>query len=664
MRLLPRVGAIVAAAALLTLTAPPSHAQPDEGPGPAIGTTTLSLTDTGAETSLWFYRNTSQATLSFPVPSGLRPATLNATANLPFGMRSGTLSVTQDDRLISKVALPLTDFTPVVIPLDSVEVVDDSANITLKLTGLPEDGYCLDEENPVGLVNGSITYTGTVSPPRTVADFLPPVLRTLTIGVPDSPSQAESDAAVQLAAALQARYRSQAPQINLVPLPADTTTISGSAQPLERRIVIKEGAQEGLSLSDGADPQLLISGSPDQLTNQTRLLTDSSLDMAVSTNVVAGELHPVPALPGDSATLAELGKANLSNIGVAPQVGIALDQTQFGHATQGFRLHLLGTHTPVPAEVGAQMTASVDGQIIDSWPAGADGSIDRWIDVPGRLVARYTNVVVGIDTSGYIGRCNDFRPITLTIAGNTVVENTPAEPPLSAGFASLPQALMPRVAVGINPDSFVDTARATQIVLGLQRLSVTPLQPEVTPLQQAIDGDGPAILISADGWTDPSIRLPVSSDGQQLILSGFDGDQETTLTLDPGIRFGSLQTVSDGRRPLLIATSNGAPAQLDELLRWLNDDSRGWSRLRGNAAVAIEGAQPQLVSGRNTLSVYGPPAATSTEDHGQGAKSVPTWWIAGGVVAATAIGTAAYWLGSRRRRTPGSSSPRDSDPQA
>jgi len=659
-RLLPQVGAFITAVALLTCLAPPAHAQPDGGSDPAIGTTTLSLTDAGSATTLWFYGNTSQTTLSFPVAPGLRPATLNATLNLPFAMRSGTLSVTQDDRLVSKVALPLTDFAPVVIPLDSVEVVDDSATVTLKLTGLAEEGYCLDEENPVGLVNGSITYTGTVSPPSTVADFLPPVLRTVTIGLPDTPTQAESDTAVQLAAALQARYRAQAPQINVVPLPADATTVGGPAQPLERRIVVKEGAEEGLSLAGGDDPQLLISGPPDQLTNQARLLTDSSLDMAVSTSAVAGELRPEPAPPGDSATLAQLGTTNLSNIGVAPQVSIALDQTRFGHATQEFRLHLLGTHTPVPPEVGAQMTASVDGQIIDTWQAGADGNIDRWVDVPGRLVARYTSVVVGLDTSGYIGRCNDFRPITLTIAGSTVVESTPAAPPLSAGFAALPQALMPRMAVGINPDSFVDTARAVQIVLGLQRLSVVPLQTEVTSLQQAIDGDGPAVLVSADGWTDPSIQLPVRSDGQQLTLTGFDDDRETTLTLDPGIRFGSLQTVSEGQRPLLIATSNGVAAQLDELLRWLNDDPRGWSRLRGNAVVAIEGAEPQLVPGRNTLSVYGPPTATSTDDQEQGGEGVPTWWIAGGVVAAAAIGIAAYWLGTRRRAT-GGGSPGDSD---
>ena len=36
-------------------------------------------------------------------------------------------------------------------------------------------------------------------------------------------------------------------------------------------------------------------------------------------------------------------------MGVAPQVDIALDQTRFGHPTQGFRVHVMGTYTPIPA---------------------------------------------------------------------------------------------------------------------------------------------------------------------------------------------------------------------------------------------------------------------------------------------------------------------------
>lgn len=647
-RLLSKVVASTASVAMLIVVAPPAHTQPVEGPEPAV-ITTLPLADVGSDSDLWFYDETSLTSVSIPVPTGLRPASLNGTLNLPFRMRSGTLTVTQDDRLINKLELPLADFAPVVIPLDAVEVSDDSVSVTLRLTALAEDGYCLDHENPVGIINSSITYTGTELAPGTVADFLPSILRTLTIGLPAKPSKAESDAAVQLAAALQARYRGQAPKIVLVPLAGNATTIDGPPPPpTERRIIIKEGPDKGLSLSGGDNSQLLISGPSDDLTNQTRLLTDGSLSMALSTKVVAEKLRSNPILPGDSTTLAQLGQASLSNVGVAPKVGLPLDQTRFGHSTQGFRVHVIGSHTPVPVEIGAQMTASVGDEIIDSWPT-ADGNIDHWVDIPDRLVHRFTDFVVAVDTSGYVGRCGDFRPITLTVDGSTVIQSSLAAPPIPAGFGSLPQALMPRIRVGINENSFIDTVRATQIVVGLQRLSVVPLQTEVSSLQQAIDSDDPAVLISPDGWTEQSIVLPVSDQDAQLNLVGMDGgDEETSLTLDPGIRFGSLQTVVDGPRSLLVATSNGAPGQLDELLGWLSSDPEGWSKLRGSAVVAIEGRAPQLVPGRDAPNVYGPPPSSArAEAQAQGSNLMLRLGIA--VIVAVAIGATAYWLGTRRR---------------
>ena len=66
------------------------------------------------------------------------------------------------------------------------------------------------------------------------------------------------------------------------------------------------------------------------------------------------------------------------------------------------------------------------------------------------------------------------------------------------GFGSLPQALMPIMAVGIAPDSFADTARAAGIVAGLQRLSVVPLRTEVKPVAKALAGGDPAVVVSAD----------------------------------------------------------------------------------------------------------------------------------------------------------------------
>ena len=647
-----RLGVAAGAVTILAGPAPYAAADPTDG-GTLLVAPILPLATLGSDATLSFYGGTSSATLSFPVPAGLVPAALQSTLDLPFNIRSGLLTVTQDDRLISKLGLPLTDLAPLVISLNGVQVVDNSVTVTLTLTALPDDGLCLDQLNPVQFIDGSISYTGTEVAPRTVADFLPPILHKLTIAVPSTPSQAESDTAVQVAASLVARYRSQAPQVVIVPLAEGVTTLDGPALPMERQIIIKEGPDQGISLiGTTGGPQLLISGPADRLTNQTRLLTDGALNMAVSTKVVAGELHSSPVLPGNAMTLAELRQPSLAAVGLSPQVGIALDQTRFGHPTQGLRVHLTGTYTPIPAALGGQVTASVGGEMIDAWPTEAGGVIDHWVDVPDRLVRRYITLAVAVNTSGNTGRCGEFRPITLTIKGSTVVESTPAKPPIPPGFPSLPQALMPQVQIGMAANDFADTVRAAQIVVGLQRLSVVPLSTKVTPLKQAIDSDGPAILISADGWTDKSIKLPVSADDKSITVAGFNpGDPQTTLALDPGIQFGSLQTVFDGRRSLLIATSNGAPTQLDELLRWLDNDPRRWSQLSGSAVVAIAGREPTSVPGRSPVSVYGPPGSLASQDVSPRSSNTLVWWIGLGAVAAVATGITVLGLRARRSRS-------------
>ncbi|MCB0950925.1 MAG: cellulose biosynthesis cyclic di-GMP-binding regulatory protein BcsB [Mycobacterium sp.] len=662
-RLLGRLAALTAAFAMLIWSTPLVEAQPLPAPDPA-GTVTLLLDDLGEDATLSFYGTTSSPspTLTIPVPIGLFPTSLNFTVNLPFNIRSGTLTVTQDDRLIGQLGLPLTDFAPLVIPLDGIKIVDQSASVTLRLTSLAEDGYCLDLENPIQFLDGSVTYAGMEVAPTTVADFLPPILRSLTIAVPATPSEAESEAAVQLAAAL-ARYRGQGPSVVLLPLADGVTTFASPAKPFERRIVIKEGPDEGVSLlGTGGVPDLLISGPADKLTNHARLLTDGSLNLALSAGVIPKDL-PAPnySLPGNTTTLTQLGQSSLSALGVAPSVYIGLDQTRFGHPTQGYRVHLMGTYTPVPAAFGSQMTASVGGEVIGSWPTDAGGGIDQWVDIPDRLVERYTSLAVGIETSGDTGYCGDFRPMRLTINGTSVVESTPAKPPIPTGFQSLPQALMPRMKVGITVNSFADTARATQIAVGLQRLSVVPLSFDVVSLEQAIDGADPAVLISADGWTHPSIPLPVSSEDGRLVLMGFDtGDEETTLNLDPGIQFGSLQMVFDGKRSLLIATSNGAAGQLDELLGWLTSDPARWSGLRGAAVVAVAGRQPELVPGRTPISVYGPPTVSTSQESDSSSDRMSPWWPLVGVGGAIAIGAIAFRMGSRRSLS-GSTQSEDND---
>ena len=397
-------------------------------------------------------------------------------------------------------------------------------------------------------------------------------------------------------------------------------------------------------------PWLLISGTlgPSEESDTALLFSDLS-DLALAPKAVVGSLKSSARLPGDTTTLRELKQPVATSTALRPRVSIALDQTQFGRSVHAVRVHLLGSYSPTPANIGGQIEVMVGQETIDAWPTDGHGVIDHWVDVPDRLLQRWTGLDVTLDVSGNVGRCGDFtiagagdQLLTLTIDGDSTVQSSPAKPPVPDGLRSVPQALMPKVQVGIEPHSFGDTVRAVEIMVGLQRISAIPIDTVVTGVQQAIDSPNPAVLIAADGWKHSDIVLPVSAGPSgPITINAYGSDgKPTTLALDPTLRFASLQTVFNRGRSLLIATSNGAPAQLDELLRWLDSDTKRWPSVRGVALVSVPGHDPVTV-GR--MGMPGPGAAPeSHSDWGW------LWWIGGAWLAVAVVGAAAIALRSRR----------------
>lgn len=619
--------------------APPSPTRQTVDDPPSAGGTVFSLTDMGTPTPLAFFGDQGNAELTFPVPPGLVPRTLNATVELPVNVRSGALSVTQQERTVARIPLPTADQAPIVIPLSGAAIVDNAVTVTLRTFLVPEQGYCLDPTNPLRLTNAAVDFGGAEKPPATVAEFLPPILRKLTIAVPPNPQRAESDAAVSLAAAVTARYGQQPTRVVVIA----TAPPPPPAGAFERQVVIQQGANGGVTLQPqpGGLPNLLISGSENELTNQARLLTSDLDRLALSSKAVVGPLRTAAQLPGDVTTLRELGQPVVSAVALAPQVSIGVDQTRMGRPAKNVRVHLLGSYTPLPPGVSARLVAIVGGETIDTWQVDDRGLIDHWIDVPDRLLQRYTTVGISLNVAGNTGRCGEFQPLTLTINGDSMVESSAAVPPIPAGLQSLPQALMPRTLIGIGSDAFADTVRATAIAVALQRLSALPIDVAVTGIDEALASKQSAVVISADGWDHSAVSLPLSVDQSRLILNGFAADgKPETLTLDPELRFASLQAFYNGRRSLLVATSNGAPAQLDALLGWVSADPRRFSKLDGVALVGAPGQQPVVI---------GPQPGVAA---GAGAGNRAVWWVAGAVTAVAVIGAALALL-RRQRGGPG-----------
>lgn len=652
-----RVGlliALVASVVLATLTASAVHAEPQQDsavePATAAETnpdvTTLSLEDLGSPRDIGFrfIRNVSTAVVTFAVPPGLNPLSLNATLNVPVNLLTGRLAVSQEDRSLGRLNLPVEDAAPVVIPLAGVQAVSGRVSLRLTMSVIMPPGFFLD--TPIGLADSSVTFAGREATPTTVAAFLPTALRRLTVVLPPNPSNAESNAAIQLAAVVAQRYGLRSPEIVVI-----ASNVGAPPPPVppggaERTIAIGEGPDAGLSLQtrDGV-PALRISGSGDDLANQARLLGDPSLASALGSAATAGPLPFAQTFFDGTTTLSDLIKNNqLVSEGIWPRVGIRVDQTQFGHALRGVRIDLIGSHTPLPDGFGGEVLTSIEGEVIDRWPVEPTGIINRSVSVPNRLLNRSTTIDVGIRTAGSSGGAGDRPTIELRISGDTEIHTSKADPPVPPGFRSLPQTLLPAMQIGIGSDAFGDTIRAIQIIVGLQQASGVPLATTVTTLDEAINSRQPAILIASQGWTSEEIALPVSTDNGRIIVNGVDPSGDAAaLGLDSGLPVGSLQTVFDGARTILIATSNGAPGQLDTLLRWLGAKGGRWGGLDGRAVISIPGSDPVTLANPDIDLILG---SENTQTRWR-------WWfsVAGAVVAAAAAGAAFIVVRARRTRS-------------
>lgn len=643
---LRRFSALAAVVTMLVWAAPEVAADPVAPPVPGTaepaGQTIVPLVDLGApdSVSMVVNRNIAGSSLTFPVPTGMTPVTLKAGLELPVNLRFGNLVVSQGDRTIARLALPAPDQPQALdIPLAGVQAFGDWVDLKLTVNVIALEDYCWDRMSPVRLVNGAIAFAGTETPPATVAAFLGPVMRKVSIAIPANPSKSESAAAVQVAAAV-ANRNGQRPEVAVVALPEGASSLPVPAAPLERQIIVKEGGQKGLTLQGGPGiPDLLISGAGDDLTGQAELLADRSLSLAAGPAAVAGSL-PEQQSAADNTTLEDLVGSGLTAEELWPTITLAIDQTRWGHPIRDVSIHLLGSHTPLPVDYGAEVTVTVGDDTVDRWPADASGTIDRTVVIPERLLKRQVPVSIGVRSTGSLSTCGGHLPIMLRLDGATSIELERADPPVPQGFQSLPQALMPRIRFGIGTDVFGDTVRAAQIMVGLQRSSLQPLLAEVTDLQDAITTKDPAVLIASGGWDNNALTLPFSTEPGSLTVTGLDGQgQSVTLNLDQAMPFASLQTVFDGNRTVLVATSTGAPGLLDELLGYLVNTPGRWSSLDGRAILSSPGAAP--------ITVPNPPVDYSAKPKDSSSGGGWFWWAVGGIAVLAMVGAVGILLRAR-----------------
>lgn len=597
------------------------------GAAPGDTVPALGLDDIGSSTSLSFVGQQAEVSIAIPVPDGLTPATIRGTTELPAFVTGGVVDVLQGERLLSRTPIGTTPTAGIELPLRGIRVAERAANIVLR-TYLNTEGYCrFDPDNTFRILDTSITYSGTEATPTTVAQFLQPVLRELTIYVPDDVSREEGAAAVNLATAVVANYGTAPVPVTTRSLPRTDMVPPARPGALQRQVIISTDAPAGLTLQNGpGGPYLSIGGSGDELVAQTQFLASNLAAIALSSSAVAGPSQQAPLLAPKVSTLGDIGVGDQLVTSMAwPSIAFGIDQTRLGRPSDSVRVQLKGTYTSGTGST-SRLTARIGNTVLASWEGDDTGTYDRWVDVPDGLLSRYTEVTVTLERGDLREGCGTGVRSSLSLDSSGEVTSQPADPPVPGGFGSLPQSLMPRAALAWTKGDVRDVARAVSLATAMQRMSSVPIGFDVESVDDAKAATRPAIIIAADGTGIDDVTLPVSADGSTLDITTLAGDR-ASVTLNPGIDYGAIQVARADGHTLLVATSTDDVGDLDALLQWLDADPQRWSGLQGNAILQVAGQQPVMVP---TSSASGRSAVSRSGSGG--------WSVA--IVAAVAVGAA------------------------
>lgn len=593
----------------------------------------FSFVDIGLGESLPVYGVDGRTQFAVPVPVGTGTSTLDATLTVPAWLDRGWIDIESGGRPISRVPLAGNGpSVPVSIPLDAAPVIDDVVTLDVSSTLIPMGGYCPDVRvDPVRFIDAAVSYTGAPAVPRMISEFLPPVLRQLTVFVPDRPDASVVEAALSLTTSVTQYYGSK--HVRIVVRPDTELQGADPDGPFDRSVVLSENNDASAELiypvDEGAPPRLFVTGSGSELSSQARLITSNIAALALGTEAVAGDTVPPAVLAPNSITLDDLGVGTVTG---TPTASIPVDQTRLGRSAEGVSVHLTGNYT---SDVGS-VVVSVDDATVAVFPTENTGVLDRWIDIPNSALGRVTTLDVTV-SSGQ-GSCGGFVP-TVTIDGSSVVESTNSTPAAPLGFGSLPQALMPQVNVALSENNFADAARAVSILGGLQAMSTRALLPRVVSVDEALMGSDPAIVVAADGALPDSVSLPLSSTGATTFSTADSG----ALTVDASVPYGTVQvTTNEHDAALVVASSNAAPEQLDGLLASLDSDPKGWFGLSGDIVFGATGVGPLSLS---SSELAGPASDVSTDSE---SSRWPAVLVGGVLLLVGIIAAVTIWLRLRR----------------
>ena len=555
--------------------------------------------------------------VSVPIPAGVKPIAFIGRVGVSADAQGGFLETAIEGEPTFSLDLLVParndELVPISVPLDKAVVRSNRLSVEVKTRLHSYDDAC--NSSLLGawteIRDGALLVQGRPTKPQTVASFLPELLKTLRIVVPDHPTSAEATVALELAAAATRRTSGGRVAIEI-------TTVAKAAAtefaPLARTVTIDERAPAELQLVDGVagDVNLSVGGTPEDLARSGKLLASKLAPLAVGSIVSANEItDPVSVTPGHS-TLADLNQGNLLISGVGRlEMPIYLNQSTFGGPISRAVIHLDIAYTPLADGGRASLQVLVNGIMQEAQDLGKTGKTVVDVNLDAETLQRDIGMAIRVDYTPPGQRCSPgLFPFTYQIKPTSTIDVSRGQS-LDATFERFPQVLVEDFPVAIDvldPDRLT---LAVGLVTALQRQAGVPLHPRVITVSDVKDVQGAAVVISANTpalkeLAPPFLAAPLKAvdqrRGQKLdlgiddpfaVLTAYSlSDLAGTASTTAAATGATTAPIRNADQDRLLLTWNKNPKYAHDLVESINTPTQNWASLSGDTYVEAIGTPP------------------------------------------------------------------------
>lgn len=582
-------------------------------------------------------RAQSTVTLSVPVPIGATPTGVRGTLEVAPGV-TGRLEFKVGNRVSREV--PARSAPNFVVPVRAADL-DANNNLAIRMTYSPTN-RCPDGTAPADVVlrDLRLRYTGTPTPPGSLAAFFPAATSRVDVVVPGNASDEVIAAGLTAVAALSSKYDDQTP-VTLNPASVVLPRVDVTQRVV--RIVAGSGPVTTQIANRFGLSTLILTGSGQDLVAAAQALGSDQLDLATG-GTSSGLAETLKVRDASmTQTLADLGAPTVKLAGpatVTQYVGVRQDA--FGGPVDSLRIRVKGTHTALPPGTSAQLNTYLNGFLLDSQVLDDASTLTIDTTADASLVSADNGLEFTLTTAGSED-CSgeETLPIEVYFDGERSTVTATRGSGQVTGFQTFPQVLGGELPVALRPggpDRLQAAVDAAQIVSALQRAAASPLNVTLVDADEFLDDNLSGLLVGALESDATDLRAPLRLDGMRLVDYA-----EASFRVGTDQPYAAFQAISnDGRDVLMLGSwaPTGADVSNARSAAATYVATRGWNGLSDDLLVAAGQRRPFTLSSNAVV-----PQAEVIDE-----RRPFIWWLVAGFVVLALLLVYQVWRTNRRDR--------------